>query len=230
MRNKKHLFFDLDRTLWDYESNAKEVLLVIYKHYLADTVNFDFTLFAETFGRENSYLWAAFSSNKIDKTYLRKFRFYNTLSALGMPDFDLSTHLEVMYLAETPLKTKLLPGVHETLSVLQQKYTLHIITNGFEGVQEFKLVNSGIRHYFSTIVTSDSAGARKPNREIFEFSTNQINATQAEVLIIGDDLEIDILGAKAAGWDGIYFNPIENPLNDPEVKEIRSLTDLLNLL
>jgi putative hydrolase of the HAD superfamily len=230
MNDKKHLFFDLDRTLWDYESNAKEVLFGIYERFLTQQQSFQFNEFAETFSRENAYLWAAFSSNKIDKSYLRKFRFYNTLSVLGKPDFDLAAQLEVMYLAETPLKTKLFPGVHETLSVLQQKYTLHILTNGFDGVQEFKLVNSGIRHYFATIVTSDSAGARKPNPEIFEFSINQINATKSEVVIIGDDLEIDVLGGKAAGWDAIYFNPSENRLNNPEVHEIKNLTDLLMLL
>jgi len=226
----KHLFFDLDRTLWDYETNVRETLEDLYDSHLCNLGVKDTDTFARVFRFENGLLWDAFTKNKIDKDYLRKFRFLNTLNRLGINDTNLALKLEVAYLAQTPVKKKLLPGVHETLSELGKRYTMHIITNGFEDAQNFKLVNSGIRNYFSAVITSDGANARKPNKEIFDYSMELTGANCEDCIMIGDDPEIDIVGAQNAGWRGILYNSLGCRHTLIDHTEINALPELLDIL
>ncbi len=225
----QHLFFDLDRTIWDYETNSRETLNDLHDQYLIDKVQEDKDTFARIFRFENSLLWEAFTSNKIDKEYLRKNRFLNTIKRLGLNDSDLALQLEDSYLEVTPAKKKLLDGAKETLQILSKKYTLHIITNGFEDVQNFKLINCGIREYFQEVITSDGANSRKPNPEIFDYSLSIAGATKQTSMMIGDDPEIDIVGAQKAGWEAFLVNTM-NLKHNLNVREVATLPELLEHL
>jgi len=230
MKNKhplKHIFFDLDRTLWDYDQNVRDALNDLYIQYLEDKVVGDADTFIRVFLFENGQLWEKFTANKINKKYLRDHRFLLTLKRMGLTDKQLGLELEEAYMATTPAKQKLIPGVHESLKYLQEKYDLHIITNGFEDAQQFKLSNSGIRDYFSHVVTSDSAGATKPNREIFLYSERITGARPEECLMIGDDERADVLGAQKAGWKAIHFDPYSGENTDEKVSELLELTKKL---
>jgi putative hydrolase of the HAD superfamily len=225
----EHLFFDLDRTIWDYETNCRETLDDLHDLYLERVVQGDKDTFARIFRFENTLLWDAFTANKIDKEYLRQNRFLNTIKRMGLNDPDLALVLEDAYLEVTPAKRRLLPGAEETLKVLAGKYTLHIITNGFEDVQNFKLENCGIRDFFQEVITSDGANARKPNREIFDYSLKLAGATSVNSLMIGDDPEVDIVGARNAGWEALLVNTT-NLQHNLNVTEVKALPDLLHIL
>ncbi len=220
----KHIFFDLDRTLWDYDQNVRDALNDLYIEFLEGKVVGDVDTFIRVFLFENGRLWEQFTANEIDKKYLRDHRFLLTLRRMGLPDKQLGLELEEAYMATTPAKQKLIPGVHESLKYLQQKYDLHIITNGFEDAQQFKLSNSGIRDYFSHIVTSDTAGATKPNREIFLYSERVTGARPEECLMIGDDERADVFGAQKAGWKAIHFDPFGNENSETKVSDLLELT------
>jgi len=225
----QHLFFDLDRTIWDYETNCRETLDDLHDTYLSNAVQEDKDTFAQIFKFENTLLWDAFTANKIDKEYLRQNRFLNTIKRLGLNDSELALTLEDAYIEVTPAKRRLLPGALETLSELSKRYTLHIITNGFEDVQNFKLINCGIRDFFQEVITSDGAQARKPNPEIFEYSLQKAGALSQNSMMIGDDPEVDIVGAQNAGWDTILVNTM-NLSHDLKVKEVATLPELLDIL
>jgi putative hydrolase of the HAD superfamily len=220
----KHIFFDLDRTLWDYDQNVRDALNDLYIAFLEGKVVGDADTFIRVFLFENGRLWEKFTANKINKKYLRDHRFLLTLRRMGLPDKQLGLELEEAYMATTPAKQKLLPGVHESLKYLQAKYDLHIITNGFEDAQQFKLSNSGIRDYFSHVVTSDTAGATKPNREIFLYSERVTGARPEECLMIGDDERADVYGAQKAGWKAIHFDPHSGVNSEEKVSELLELT------
>ncbi len=223
----KHIFFDLDRTLWDYDQNVRDALNDLYVSFLEGKVVGDAETFIRVFLFENGRLWEKFTANKINKKYLRDHRFLLTLRRMGLPDKQLGLELEEAYMATTPAKQKLIPGVHESLKYLQEKYALHIITNGFEDAQQFKLSNSGIRDYFSHVVTSDSAGATKPNREIFLYSERVTGARPEDCLMIGDDERADVYGAQKAGWKAIHFDPHSGENTDEKVSELLELTKKL---
>ncbi len=230
MKKYKHLFFDLDRTLWDYKSNVREVLKDIYDKYNLRGYSIDFEIFLNVFDRYNELLWTKFRKGQIKKEFLRDRRFYLTLKKLGVKDNDLSIKCSSDYIELSPNKTNLFPDVIETLEYLKSKYRLHIITNGFNEVQFRKLKNSGIKHFFEKVVTSDNAGSQKPNMKIFEYALTSVNARKNESLMIGDDWEIDIMGAKGYGFDQVYFNPDKIAHSEKPTIEITSIGELKKIL
>ena len=136
------------------------------------------------------------------------------------------------FLEILPYKTTLFPNAKEVLEYLAAKnYPMHMITNGFEETQLIKMKSSGIDHFFTHVITSELAGSLKPYREIFDYAIKTAGATAESSIMIGDALEIDILGAHNAGIDQVYFNslvPVTGALKPTYV--IRDLHELKNIL
>jgi putative hydrolase of the HAD superfamily len=114
----------------------------------------------------------------------------------------------------------------DTLQYLHEKYHLHLITNGFEEVQITKIKVSGIGQFFREVITSEKAGALKPDPRIFRYALDATGAVLTESIYIGDNLEADIIGARKAGWPQVYFNPDGLPHQEVITHEIRSLKEL----
>ncbi len=226
----KHLFFDLDRTLWDYNNNAREALYEIFIMYKLDTLGIVFNDYIDAFTKSNEYMWARFRNREINKQTLRSRRFYMTLEKFGIKDADIALRMDNDYIRICPTKTNLFPYVLETLEYLKQYYRLHIITNGFNEVQFLKLKNSGIEDFFEKVVTSDSIGVQKPHADIFHYSLTSVNARKSESLMIGDDLEVDIEGARKYGLDQMLFNPLRIKHNMKPTYEVFEILDLKKLL
>lgn len=226
----RHLFFDLDRTLWDYEINCRVTMSDIFTTLVESHVECSFETFYQTFQIENQQLWADFSANRIDKRYLREQRFLRTFLKLQVDIPELVPMAEEAFVGQMPLQNRLFPGAREVLETLKQNYTLHILSNGFEEAQENKLVQSGIRHCFQQVITSDLAGYRKPSREIFQFALARAGASERESLMIGDDPFVDADAARKCGMSAILFNTsgIDHPFED--IPQINSLPELLPLL
>ncbi|HNP48163.1 MAG TPA: HAD-IA family hydrolase, partial [Bacteroidia bacterium] len=166
----------------------------------------------------------------IDKETLRDKRFELTFWDLGLDSTTAPKELPSAYLQLSPRKTHLFPHTHETLAYLNKKYTLHIITNGFVEAQEIKLDASDLTKYFSEIIISEHTGYKKPDINIFLYSMNKSGAKADECLMIGDGLEIDIVGARNAGWDTVYFNPEQIPHQEAVTFEISQLSELQSFL
>ncbi len=228
----KHLFFDLDRTLWDFEKNSHEVLLELYQHYDLLTKGIvDSKVFIERYKHHNEKLWDLYRQNKIEKDKLRDERFKITLDEFGINSPELAANLGEDYVAHCPKKTNLFPYVHSTLNYLKERYALHIITNGFEEVQYQKLENSNLIDYFEQIITSEQAGFKKPSQQIFKFSMLKAFAKPSDSLMIGDDLHADILGAKDIGMAQVFFNPLKHEHSNSEITyEINCLSELEEIL
>lgn len=206
----RHLFFDLDHTLWDFETNSKETLHeVFHAHKLHETITPDFDTFYERYSFHNKRLWDRYHHGFIKQEELRWKRMWHTLLEYKIGDEKLSKEMSGEYLQILPFKTKLFPYTIEIIEYLVDKnYVLHLITNGFEEVQWGKLRNSQIDHYFKEVITSEKAMSLKPHKEIFEYALQAANASKAESIMIGDNLDADIKGAMEAGLDTIFVNHI----------------------
>jgi putative hydrolase of the HAD superfamily len=231
MNHDKHIFFDLDRTLWDFDNNARAAFQEIFiKHQLTDIIP-DLEQFIRVFHKHNENLWKDYRLGKIKKEKLRIDRFVLTLNEFKLNDPELVTIINREYLNITPRKTHLMPYSHEILSYLQTKgYLLHIITNGFKEIQDQKMNYTDLRKYFKLIVTSESVGIPKPKTGIFEYALKSVNARKKESLMIGDDLEADILGAKKFGIDQVFLNTKGISHNEKVTYEIQSLKELMQIL
>lgn len=229
MQRYKHIYIDLDRTLWDFKVNSAEALKDLYIKYNLENVFPGYDTFRDCFISNNDILWEQYYKGKIKKDILRTLRFHMTLSEYGMPDQLLAENLDKDYITISPTKTSLFPHTIEVLDYLHSKYNLYIITNGFNEVQFTKINNSGLGKYFKKVVTSESTGYMKPRIEIFDYAITSVNARKKESIMIGDDMKADILGAKNAGLDQVYFNPERIQHNENPSFEIFSLLELKNI-
>jgi putative hydrolase of the HAD superfamily len=228
--NYQHIFFDLDLTLWDFEKNSTEALTELFDELeISSKYSVDFQAFVEVYLKFNETMWDQYRNNQITKEELRVQRFHQSLLYFGINDKKLSENLGDGYIAKGPLKTNLFPFAVEVLDYLASKYKLHIITNGFAEVQEVKLVNSGIRQYFQNVVTSESAGYKKPDPRIFHYSLYRAKAKSKKSIMIGDHLEIDCVGARNAGLDQVYFNPKKASHREMVTYEIDCLSRLKDI-
>jgi putative hydrolase of the HAD superfamily len=208
MKQYKHLFFDLDHTLWDFEANAKDTLYELYLKY--DLIKIGIENFDDFFCKysiHNEKLWSRYTKGFIKQEELRWKRLWLTFLEYKIANEPLSKQIAQDFLQILPTKKTLFPYTIEILQYLKGKqYSLHLITNGFENVQYKKIKNSNIQVYFQEVITSEGSNSLKPNKEIFEYALHQSKATKNESLMIGDNLEADILGGINIGMDTVYVN------------------------
>jgi len=227
----KCIFFDLDHTVWDYDTNSDETLSEMFEeHLLGERGIPSRENFLATFKEVNARLWDLYDRELITSDVIRKERFHQILTSFGVHAPSLCETLSVEYLHRCPRKGNLMPHALETLQYLSTKYNLTIITNGFEDVQHVKLAAGKVDHFFDHIITSQKAGHKKPSKQIFEYARQINNIGFHEAIMIGDNLVTDIGGARNAGVDTVYFNPLGTAHRETVNYEIRSLHDLRSFL
>ena len=231
MKNYQHIFFDLDHTLWDYERNSSEVLIDLYTSYELGKLGIHVvSQFMNTFNRVNSYLWSQYNHSLIDRETIRLSRFRQILEEYGIKDDRLADELSEKYLFDCPQKGHLMPHSKEVLRHLKSgNYKLHILTNGFDDVQRIKIKASGLSPYFDEVITSDSTGAKKPTKEIFDHALSRTGAKLQESIMIGDNLQTDILGARNANMYQVFYNPSGKVHKASVTYEIHCLSTLKKL-
>lgn len=227
----KHLLFDLDHTLWDFDRNSGETLLELYHFYNFKRYNkFSRDDFLQKFKEVNTILWELYDRDEIDRMYIRENRFNMVLTQLGLREQDVPQDISEVYLSICPTKSNVIPDTFEVLDYLKGKYQMHIITNGFDDIQDAKLNSSNLRGYFDKIFTSEAVGFKKPSKEMFEKAVELIGTQKKSCVMIGDNLETDIKGALNASLDVIFFNP-DHIKHDLQLNyEIQSLLELKNIL
>lgn len=205
-----HLFFDLDNTLWDFDTNAREAMLLTFRIKNINKKFVDFNTFFEVYSRHNHVLWLEYRNQLIAKKVLVVERFRRTFEELNITGID-PEETNTIYLDFMPGQNQLKDGVLETLCELKRKnYSMFIITNGFKDVQHKKLENSGLRSFFQKVFISEDIKVAKPGHAIFEYAIKSANAIKSKSLMIGDDWDADIVGAANFGIDSVYIHPENN--------------------
>jgi putative hydrolase of the HAD superfamily len=227
----EHVFFDLDRTLWDFEKNSETVIKELVVTYDIEMI-YQTTAdnFIKRYRKINHKLWHLYSHKKITKNELRSTRFSKTLEKLGAKNEELGALLEKEYIAQSPYQTKLLEGTNEILDYLKPKYKLHILSNGFKEVQHIKLHESGIKKHFNNIFISEEMGFHKPDKEIFYAAQTKAKVKPDHCIMIGDDFTNDIEGALNAGWKAVYLTARKKRIRHSNMYQINDLLELKSLL
>ena len=224
----KYVFLDLDDTIWDFHANAKSSLQEIYELRQLNRYFDSFDQYFSVYAKRNLELWDLYGKGEITKEYLSLERFSHPLAKVGVQDADLALKIGKEYLEMLPTRTALVPYAKELLEYLAPKYPLTIVSNGFVEVQYRKLKSCQIEHYFSHVVLSEEAKALKPDKRIFEYALQLNNASAAETIMIGDSYEADIIGARNAGIDQVWFNPTVNEIDHNLVSSfiVRQLNEI----
>ena len=227
----KHLFFDLDRTLWDFEKNSEAALGILYeKLNLADQIR-SFRSFHTTYKKINAELWFEYGKGNLSKADLRIMRFRDTLKKFDVHNDALAEQLGQGYIEISPYQTNLLPKTIETLTSLKADgFEMHIITNGFKEVQHIKLEKSGLTNFFDVILCSEEVGKNKPAKVVFDHALQCADANPGESIMIGDDYLVDIVGAEKAGMQGILFDPYKSYKEGTHEWHINKLDEIPGLI
>jgi len=206
------VFFDLDHTLWDFERNsALTFKTILSKH----DIDIDHAEFLKIYIPTNLAFWKLYREERITQSELRYQRLKTVFDALKYRVSDETIHLlSEEYISRLTNYNYLFPYTVEILEYLRPKYRLHIITNGFQQVQRKKLKNAQIWDYFIHVVDSEMAGVKKPNPLIFELALQTAEVPPNKALMIGDNLEADILGARAVGLHTLHFNAHNAPRHE----------------
>lgn len=233
LNNKyKHIFFDLDHTLWDFDTNARESLTELYGIFaLEQRAITPFSDFYEKYLAHNALLWDRYHKGFISSEDLKWKRMQRTLLDFKIGDDALAKAMSIKFLDILPTKKNVFHYAYEILEYLQnKKYALHLITNGFEKTQWSKLNNSNLAKYFTHVVTSEASSAIKPSKEIFDYAINKAGAQLHESIMIGDNLDADIQGAMNAGMDNIFVNHIKETTVLSPTYTVYSLKELEGIL
>ncbi|MBC7866266.1 MAG: noncanonical pyrimidine nucleotidase, YjjG family [Gloeobacteraceae cyanobacterium ES-bin-316] len=228
MNKYKHLFFDLDHTLWDFDSNARTTLTKIYGKFDLDTrVNAAFDDFYQKYLFHNNHLWERYHQGLISAEDLKWKRMWRTMLDFKIADEQLAKDISADFLEILPTQKEVFPHTFEIMDYLKaKKYDLHLITNGFEKTQWSKLQHCGLDKYFTHVITSESSNSLKPKKEIFEYAMAKAGASTRDSIMIGDNLDADIQGGINAGMDTIFVNHIQATT---DIKPTYTITHLQEL-
>lgn len=231
MKSYRHIFFDLDRTLWDFDAAAEVAFERVYQQHNLKSLGIPSAHeFHEVYHPLNEHLWELYREDKITKEDLNRTRFVLPLEHYGIRDNDLADRLSEDYVYWSPRIVRLVPGTMELLDYLKPKYHLHLITNGFQEVQHTKLGGTGLEPYFETLTVSEEVGVKKPNPEIFRYALRKAQAVVEESIMIGDEMAVDIDGARAIGMDTIFFNAKNQSTSGVCTHEISDLLEIKRIL
>ena len=210
----KDLFIDFDDTLYDTHGNAVIALSETFECFRLDRYFEDPQVFYDAYWTANIDLWTQYAKGEITRDYLIVERFRRPLSVGKGIEITKELCLEISdrFLDFCATKPGVIDGAHDLMDYLRQKgYRMHMCSNGFHEVQYKKLDACGLHKYFDTIILSEDAGVNKPSKTYFDYALNMSGASRETTLMIGDNLQSDILGALNADLDAMLFNRWQVP-------------------
>ena len=225
MNHINDIFWDLDHTLWDFDKNSD---LTFFKILNENTIKVDVSSFLKTYHPINRKYWELYRLNKVSKAHLRFHRLSDTFKELCVEVSDIQINkLSIDYINHLSDFNNLIPNAITVLENFHSNYSMHIITNGFKEVQRKKLEKSGLSKYFKTITISEDVGFKKPSKEIFLQAVIKANAIIENSVMIGDNFNADIIGAKSVGMKAIYYN--FHQTKEKQLSGVFKINDLLEL-
>lgn len=231
MLDYRHIFFDLDNTLWDFDKSSAMVFEKLFEIYhLIDYGIANAKIFHDIYMSYNNKLWELYRQGKIEKSFLKNERFKLPLADFGINNQNTAHNMGEDYTYYSPRFVALVPHAHEVLRYLKKNYHIHLITNGFIEVQYIKIKNSGLNQYIDTMALSEDIGIKKPDPRIFQYALNKADAKAQNSIMVGDDLYIDILPAKSVGMYQVFFNRKNFSHKEDITKEIKDLIELKDFL
>ena len=229
----KDLFVDFDDTLYDTHGNSVIALRETFEAFSLERWFPDPQTFYDAYWLANIDLWTRYSRGEITRDYLIVERFRRPLSEGRGLEITEALCLEMSdrFLEYCATKSGLVEGAHELMDYLKGRgYRMHMTSNGFHEVQYKKLAASGLRNYFDTIILSEDAGANKPSKAFFDYALAKSGASVDTTMMIGDNLQTDIIGAHDVGLDTILFNRWDIPPSDIPTYTVAALREIMQIL
>ena len=206
------IFFDLDDTLIGYAEAERSALLAgcalaarVRPDVDADRLS---SAIYDAYQRRYAYGTPGYAdlATLSVETFRRRLT-QDALRSFGIDDAALAEALVAAYAEAEGEALAVSPDAEETLKGLRPHFRLGLVTNGPSAMQRTKLGALALEGYFDVIVVDTEFGHPKPDARIFEHAAARVGLTPGELLFVGNSLEHDIAGARAAGWTSVWLNP-----------------------
>lgn len=226
------LFFDLDDTLLDHRGAEERAQRQTVGAFVGLFGGVAFGEWLGAYRSANALLWTAYGRGEIGREELHRRRFADPLASFGL-DAGAAGRVGEAYLEEYRRAWRLNEGAEELLAAAAGLGEVGILSNGFRELQRSKIARFELERWVKHVVLSEEVGAMKPARAIFDAAVRAACGARAangrRKLYLGDHFETDALGAKAAGWLPVLYNPGRRPPAGP-VLHVARLTDAIPLL
>lgn len=226
----KYLLFDLDETLLDFHKAEAWAL----RQALSSVGITPDDNMVSRYSVINQTQWELLEEGKLTRQQVLVRRFELLFQEMGIEASSRET--QDCYERMLAKGHDFMPSAPELLEALYGSYRLYLVSNGTAMVQDCRLRDSGIAHYFQDIFISERIGADKPKKEFFDRCFARIPGfDRAQAMIIGDSLTSDIRGGNNAGIQTCWFNPKHKPRRpdihvDYEIDTLMELPQLLKTL
>lgn len=225
--NIKAILIDIDNTLLDFNRSANKASENVARlHNISLPENY-----TEVFHKVNDELWTELECGKIDKTdiYRRRFRRIFEILEISVN----SDAFEEDFRKEMRSTAVMVEGAKDILRYLSEKYPVYTASNASRLQQEIRLKNSGLWQYLSGMFTSEEIGFQKPAKEFFYACCSELYPIRPnEIIMIGDSISADIIGAKNFGLKSIWFNFYRSTYADYSFTDfhVNKLEEIKNIL
>lgn len=223
----KTILFDLDDTIFDFKKSERAALTKTLIKLNVEPTQY----IINQYSNYNISQWKRLELGEISREEVKVNRYKLLFDELGL---NISPQLATsIYEKNLAVGHYFIDGAVDMLEKLYQIYELYLVSNGAKKVQDGRLADANISHYFKDIFISETVGFEKPNKEFFDYCFERIpNFNKNETIIIGDSLSSDIKGGIYAGINTMWFNP-HNQQNDTNLHpdyEIHSLYEAIKIL
>ncbi|HKE00208.1 MAG TPA: HAD family hydrolase [Planctomycetota bacterium] len=204
------VLLDLDETLYDERGSVLGALQVAAAFAAERFPAVKRETLANVYLEEGNKRWEAFEEEirvkgrgaQLDPLRVREMCFAQALAAAGAPP-SFAPELTRYYGEQRKCRHSLFPEVKKVLEKLKRQAHLALVSNGSSGYQREKLRSTGVEGLFATVVISEEAGYSKPQKAIFERALRDVGVPACEAVMVGDNVEKDIAGAKLCGMRGV---------------------------
>lgn len=199
-QSDKNVFFDLDDTVFDHRYAMQSSLVL-----LAETYNLPMAKFVNAYLNANKHYWSLYELGQSTRDETRYKRMESALTYVEREELDY-IKLTEEYFTHYLQNIRFMEDAEPVLSELVKHIKMGIITNGFVDIQRAKFVHTKLERFFDVMIISEEYNILKPHPDIFAEALRKSESTRENTIFVGDSYLTDIVGARNAGWQSIWFN------------------------
>ncbi|WP_058990513.1 YjjG family noncanonical pyrimidine nucleotidase [Anaerococcus rubeinfantis] len=221
----KAVLIDIDDTIFDFEKCSKNAFKKTLKKLDLSYKEKDFSYF----NKVNDILWSKQKLGEINIEEVFTHR-SNMMSKYFKLDIEkkIFNDLFVEFLYD---EVEMVDGIEDLLYYLSNKYQIYAASNGLYDMQLNRIKKSNLYKYFTDIFVSDKIGYEKPDKRFFKKIMDITKYSNDDLIMIGDSIKSDIIGAKNSKIKSIYFNKENKKISDKSFTyQVKNLSEIKNIL
>lgn len=221
----KAVLIDIDDTIFDFEKCSKNSFLKTLEKFNLKFKEENFSYF----NKVNDILWTKQKLGEINikEVFIKRDYLMGKYFNLDI-EKGLFNDLFVKFLYN---EIEMVDGIEDLLLYLSDKYKIFTASNGIYKMQENRLKKSNLDKYFDKIFVSDKIGFEKPDKKFFQKIMDLTKFSNDDLIMIGDSIKSDIIGAKNSKIKSIYFNKEDKKITDKNFTyQVKNLSEIKKIL